>query len=96
VDKVDLLFEIMESEATDRYFFDRPLELFQASKPAVIITTGPFVAPDAKKNEFYTVWFDGLEHWNFKGHRLAVTFVEKSILLKLPSRVTVRRERRNG
>lgn len=61
------LWDLMEMEAVERYYLDRPEEGVRAEKPGIIITTGMFRAPDAKNQEHFTVWFgQGIAHWNFK------------------------------
>jgi hypothetical protein len=62
-----VLWELMEMEAVERYFLDRPEEGVRTERPGIIITTGMFRSPDAKNQEHFTVWFgQGIAHWNFK------------------------------
>ena len=62
-----MVWELMEMEAVEKYYLNRPDEGFYAEKPGILIVTGPFVAPDAKRCEFFTVWFgQDIGHWNFR------------------------------
>ena len=60
-----MLFSLMEHEADVKYFLDRPQDDFKAEAPGMMITSGMFVAADAKKKEHYTLWFGQIAHWNF-------------------------------
>ena len=60
-----LLFSLMEHEADVKYYLDRPQDDFKAEAPGMMITSGMFVAADAKKKEHYTLWFGQIAHWNF-------------------------------
>ena len=72
----NILWDLMEMEARERYYLDR--EGFRAEKPGIIISTGVFRAPDAKKTEFYTVWFgQGTAHWNFTSLKKARAKVQE-------------------
>lgn len=56
-----VLWELMEMEAKEQYYIDN------ATIPAIIISTGLWTDPRAKRSEYYTVWFGrGLASWNFK------------------------------
>ena len=63
----DALFGLMESESELKYYLKKTGHLGYADKPAVIVATGMWLAPDHKKGEWYTVYFGtGIEHWNVK------------------------------
>jgi hypothetical protein len=80
----ELLWEIMESEAVRRYIIG------DATKSGILICNGPFTAPDAKRSEFYTVYFgNGIAHWNFKNLKLAEAKAEE-ILSTAKETVSVR------
>jgi len=60
-----ILWEIMDMEAVEKCYLYKSAEEKYAEKPAIIISSGPFVSPDAKRREFYTVWFgQGIAHYN--------------------------------
>lgn len=62
-----VLWELMEMEAVEKCYLYNEQEERYADLPAIIISSGPFVSPDAKTLEFFTVWFgQGIEHYNFK------------------------------
>ena len=66
-----VLWELMEMEAVEKYYIDRPLR-FRAELPGIFISSGMFRSPDAKRTENYTVWFGrGIAHWNFTSLRKA-------------------------
>lgn len=68
----ELLWEIMEGEAIRKYMIN------DATKPAMLICNGPFTAPDAKRREFYTVYFgSGIAHWNVRNLKLAEAKAEE-------------------
>ena len=75
----------MEMEAKRAYFID------DAEKPAAIISTSIFVAPDAKKGEWCSVYFgQGIQHWNTKTLKQAEAKVEEIFkTAKKPIRVKV-------
>jgi len=61
-----LLWEIMESEAIKSYYIEG------AQAPAIIICSGSFVAPDAKRGEWFTTYFwQGIDHQNTKNLKQA-------------------------
>lgn len=67
-----VLWELMEMEAVESCYLFNEHEGKYAEKPAIIISSGPFVSPDAKRTEFYTVWLgQGIAHYNFKWLPLA-------------------------
>ena len=84
-----ILWELMEMEAKERYFLDR--EGFKAERAGILITTGPFRGPDAKSNEWYTVWFGTIAHWNFSSMKKAREKVQE-ILSKAVVPITPRVE----
>ena len=86
-----ILWELMEMEAKERYFLDR--KGFKAERAGIIISMGVFTAPDAKPNEFYTVWFGTIAHWNFKSLKKAREKVQE-ILSKAVVPITPRVETR--
>lgn len=78
----NLLWDLMEVEA-EKYFIN------DATLPGIIIASGPFTAPDAKRYEFATVYFGrGIAHWNFKNKAQARLKV-KEILTTANKRITV-------
>lgn len=85
----NILWELMEMEARERYYLDRTG--FRAKKPGIIISSGVFRSPDAKSNEYYTVWFgQGLAHWNFKSLKKAREKVKEILATaKMPIKLRV-------
>jgi len=64
---IPIFWELMEAEAVEKCYLYNEQESRYADRPAIIISSGPFVSPDAKKLEFFTVWFgQGIAHYNFK------------------------------
>lgn len=60
------LFDIMESEALQKYYIDN------SEKPAIIIVTGMWLAPNANKKDSYTLYFgEGITHYNFSNFKKA-------------------------
>ena len=67
----DLMFEILESEADDQYFFWRRQENKWANLPGVTIGSGPFASLEKVS---YKVYFGrGIATWTFKTHKQAVS-----------------------
>ena len=90
-----LLWELMEMEAVERYYLDRPKEGVRAELPGIIITNAMFRAPDAKNLEHFTVWFGrGIAHWNCKNMTKARAKVQE--ILKTANKPIVPRVRKRG
>ena len=69
------LWDIVELEAVEKYYIWSDKEKRFAEKPAITINTGFTLAPDAKANENYTVYFgEGLGHWSFKSIKKSSSF----------------------
>jgi len=91
-----VLWELMEMEAVEKCYLYNEQESKYAEKPAIIISSGPFVSPDAKKLEFYTVWFgQGIAHYNFK-HLTDAERQMKAILSTSTKHRLAKIEHRNG
>lgn len=95
-----ILWELMEMEAIEKYYLYKEATEHEfgkyADRPAIIISTGPFVSPDARRTEFYTVWFgQGIAHYNFKNLADAENKV-KEILATARTEVQAKIEYRNG
>ena len=95
----EIIWDIMEMEAVERYYLDRPQENFRAKKPAIIITTGMFKAPNAKNRDRCTVWFgQGLGYWNFKSFSKAREKVREIVSksqTETPIRIRIERRGEN-
>lgn len=86
----DILFELMESNALEKYYIDN------AKSPGITIQCGVFTAPDAKKGQHYTVYFgNAIGHWNFSNLNKARAKAEE-ILAKAVYPITVTVKHRNG
>ncbi len=60
------LWYLMESEAIESFYLELGTGEY-AKIPAIIICTGYLRAPNAKRNENFTLYFgQGLAHFNFK------------------------------
>jgi len=91
-----ILWELMEMEAIEKCYLYKAVEQTYADLPAIIISTGPFVSPDAKRTEFFTVWFgQGIAHYNFK-HLVAAENKVKEILATARTGQQAKIEHRNG
>lgn len=93
MNREELLWDLMEMEAKERYYLDRPQDGIRAEKAGILISTGVFRAPDAKSSEFYTVWFSTIAHWNFKSLKKAREKVQE-ILSKATVPIKARIEHR--
>ena len=68
----ELLFDLVESEASLNVFFDRDKEGFKAKGAAIIITGSPIGHFPKKRGDRFTVWFGrGIERWTFKNFKEA-------------------------
>ena len=93
---LQVLWELMELEAVEKCYIYREDEQCYAELPAMLIASGPFVAPDAKRNEFYTLWFgQGMKHYNSRTLVKAERKM-KEILSTAKRSIQIKVEHRNG
>jgi len=91
-----ILWETMEMEAVEKCYLYNEEQGKYAESPAIIISSGPFVSPDAKKTEFFTVWFgQGIAHYNYK-HLIDAERQMKAILSTSEKHRQAKIEHRNG
>lgn len=69
---VNVLFELVESEALEKYYLWSEEKQAYAKKAAITINTGFTTDPNAKSNERYTLYFgSGIAHFNFSNIKKA-------------------------
>ena len=95
-----VLWELMEMEAVEKCYLYKEATEHEfgkyADKPAIIISSGPFVSPDAKRTEFFTVWFgQGIAYYNFK-NLVSAEKKLKEILASAKAGMQAKIEHRNG